>query len=273
MGTSHRITGGGGVQLHAVETGNPKGRPILFLHGISQCWLSWNRQMGSDLADDYRLVAMDLRGHGLSDRPREGYADSRLWAEDVDAAIHALSLDRPILCGSSYGPLVILDYLRHYGDDGIGGLNFVGGVTRLGTDEAVSVLTPEFLSLVPGLFATDVEESVRSLESLVRLCFVQQPPAEDLYRMLGWSVSVFPCVRQAMFSRSFDNDDLLPRIRRPVLITHGAEDAVVKPAVVDQHKAGIAHAQIQIMPNAGHAPFWDDAATFNRQLRGFAESL
>ena len=76
-----------------------------------------------------------------------------------------------------------------------------------------------------------------------------------------------------MLSRSFDNDDLLPRIRRPVLITHGAEDAVVKLAVVDQHKAGIAHAQIQIIPNAGHAPFWDDAATFNRQLRGFAESL
>ena len=157
MGKSHRITGGGGIQLHAVETGNPKGRPILFLHGLSQCWLSWSRQMSSDLADDYRLVSMDLRGHGLSDRPREGYTDSKLWAEDVNAAIHALSLDHPILCGFSYGPLVILDYLRHYGDDGIGGLNFVGGVTRLGTDEAVAVLTPAFLSLVPGFFATDVE--------------------------------------------------------------------------------------------------------------------
>ena len=144
MGKSHRITGGGGIQLHAVETGNPKGRPILFLHGLSQCWLSWSRQMSSDLADDYRLVSMDLRGHGLSDRPREGYTDSKLWAEDVNAAIHALSLDHPILCGFSYGPLVILDYLRHYGDDGIGGLNFVGGVTRLGTDEAWPSSLPRF---------------------------------------------------------------------------------------------------------------------------------
>jgi pimeloyl-ACP methyl ester carboxylesterase len=273
MAKSHRITGGAGVQLHVVETGNPDGRPVLLLHGFSQCGLSWSRQMNSDLAHDYRLVAMDLRGHGFSDRPRDGYTDSRLWAEDVHAAIRGLSLDHPILCGFSYGPLVILDYLRHYGDDAIGGVHFVGGVTRLGSDAALAVLTPAFLSLVPGLFSTDVEESVRSLEGLVRLCFFWEPPAEDLYRTLGWSLSVLPCVRQAMLSRAFDNDDLLPKIRRPVLITHGAEDAVVKPAVVEQHRAGIPHARVHIMPNAGHASFWDDAPAFNQELRKFAENL
>jgi pimeloyl-ACP methyl ester carboxylesterase len=86
-------------------------------------------------------------------------------------------------------------------------------------------------------------------------------------------VSVPPYVRQALFSRSFDNDDLLPKIRKPVLITHGADDKIVKPAAADQHKAGLAHAQIQMMANAGHAPFWDDAATFNQGLRAFCESL
>jgi non-heme chloroperoxidase len=228
--------------------------------------------MSSDLADDYRLVALDLRGHGFSDRPREGYTDSRVWAADVNAAIQALGLDHPILCGWSYGPLVILDYIRHYREDGISGINLVGAITKLGRDEAMSVLTSEFLSLVPGLFATEVEESVRSLDSLLRLCFAQ-PSAEDLYLMLGYNVSVPPYVRQALFSRSFDNDDLLPKLRKPVLITHGADDAVVKPAAVDQHKAAIAHAQIQMMANAGHACFWDDAAAFNRRLRVFAEGL
>jgi non-heme chloroperoxidase len=266
---SHRITGGGGIELHLVETGNPTGRPILFIHGVSQCWLTWSRQMNSELAEDLRLVAMDMRGHGFSDKPREGYTDSKLWADDVNAAIQALSLDHPILCGWSYGPLVILDYLRHYGEDGIGGVNFIGGVTKLGSDNAMSVLTPEFLSLVPGFFATDVEESVRSLESLLRLCFPQRLLAEELYLMLGYSVRVPPYVRQAMFSRSFDNDDLLPKIRKPVLITHGAEDAVVKPAAVDQHKAGIPHAQLH-MPKSGHAPFWDDTVAFNQRLRAFA---
>ena len=106
---------------------------------------------------------MDIRGHGLSDKPREGYTDSRLWADDVNAVIQELSLDHPLLCGWSYGPLVILDYVRHYGEEAISGLNFVGGVTKLGSDEALSVLTPEFLSLVPGFCATGVEESIRSL--------------------------------------------------------------------------------------------------------------
>jgi pimeloyl-ACP methyl ester carboxylesterase len=269
----HKITGGGGIQLHVVETGNPSGRPILFIHGFSQCWLAWERQMSSNLADNYRLIAMDIRGHGLSDKPQDGYADSRLWADDVNAVIQTLRLDRPILCGWSYGPLVILDFIRHYGDGHLSGVIFVGGVTKLGTDEAMSVLTPELLALVPGLFATDVELSVRSLESLLRLFFAQQPSAEDLYPMLGYNLSVPPYVRQALFSRSFDNDDLLPQIRKPVLITHGADDAVVKPAVVDQHKAGLAHAQIQMMANVGHAPFWEDASTFNRGLRAFCESL
>ena len=272
MMKNHKTTGGGGIQLNLVETGNARGRPILFIHGFSQCWRAWSRQLSSDLADDYRLVAMDIRGHGLSDKPREGYADSQLWADDVDAAIQTLKLDRPILCGWSYGPLVILDYLRHYGEDGISGVQFVAAITKMGSDEATSVLTPEFLGLIPGLFSTDAEESVRSLASLLRMCFFREPAAEELFLMLGYNVSVPPYVRQALFSRAFGNDDLLPRLRKPVLITHGADDAIVKPAVVDQHVAGVAHAQVQMMSNAGHAPFWDDAAAFNQRLRAFAAS-
>ena len=91
--------------------------------------------------------------------------------------------------------------------------------------------------------------------------------------MLGYNIAVPPAVRQALFSRSLDNDDLLPLLRKPALITHGAEDAVVAPAAVDQHRAGLAHAQVRVMANAGHAPFWDDAATFNQHLRAFCESL
>jgi pimeloyl-ACP methyl ester carboxylesterase len=272
MVTNHTITGGGGVQLHVVETGNPKGRSILFLHGTSQCWLTWSRQLDSDLANDYRLVAMDLRGHGLSDKPREGYIDSKPWADDVEAAITALKLDHTILCGWSYGPLIILDYLRHYGEEKIAGIHLVGALTKLGSDEAMSVLSPAFLQLVPGLFATDVEESVRTLEPFLKLCFLNELSTTDLYLMMGYNVSVPPYVRQAMFSRSFNNDVLLPKLRKPVLITHGAKDAVVKPAIVDQHKAVMTHAQLHILANAGHAAFWDDAAGFNQRLRAFRES-
>ena len=268
----HMIIGGGGIQLHAIEAGNPTGKPFLFLHGFSQSALSWIRQLSSPLAATFRLIAMDLRGHGLSGKPREGYADSQLWADDVHALIKALDLDHPILCGWSYGPLVILDYLRHYGEDRIGGVNFVGGITKLGSDEALSVLTPEFLGLVPGFFSTDAEESVKSLTSLLHLCFAAEPSPEDLYRMLGYSVSVPPYVRQALFARAFDNDDLLPRLQTPVLITHGSRDAIVRPSVIERQMSAVAGAKIERMAT-GHACFWDDPAGYNASLQEFARSL
>jgi len=267
----HKIDGGGGVQLHAAETGNPSGRPILFIHGFSQCGMSWSRQLSSDLADTFRLVTLDLRGHGLSEKPLASYGDSQMWADDVHAVIRVLDLDHPVLCGWSYGPLVILDYIRHYGEDGIRGANFIGGVTKLGSEEAASVLTPEFLGLIPGFFSSDAQESVVALASLVRMCFARKLSDEEFYLMLGFNVTVPPHVRQGLFSRSFDNDDLLPKIRKPVLITHGDADAVVSLAVIEKQMKVITNAQTQVIANAGHACFWDEPVAFNRRLRKFVE--
>jgi len=269
----HTITGGGGTRLHVVEAGDPRGPSILFLHGCSQSWLTWDRQLRSELARRYRLVALDLRGHGSSERPRDGYDDSRLWAADVEATIRELELDRPILCGWSYGPLVILDYLRHYGEELIGGIHLVDAVTKLGSEAAAAVLSAEFLAILPGLFSSDVDEAVRALESLLHLCFVREPEASDRYTMLGFGVSVPPFVRQALLTRVVDNDDLLPTIVKPVLITHGALDAIVRPEIVAHHRARLPHALVDIMLDAGHAPFWDDAERFNRRLGAFREAV
>ena len=267
------VVGGGGTRLHVVEAGEPRGRPIVFIHGVSQCWLTWSRQLNSDLASRYRLVAVDLRGHGLSDKPLDGYGDSKSWADDLAAVIEALELDHPVLCGWSYGPLVILDYLRHRGDAGVAGLAFVGGVSKLGSDDANSVISPEFLGLVPGFLAADVEESTRSLRSLLLLCLAQEPSPEHLYLMLGYNLSVPPRVRQGLLLRSIDNDDLLPKLSKPVLLVHGGEDAVVRPAVIARHSALLADARVAMMPGAGHAAFWDDAATFNELLGAFRDGL
>src|SRR5262249_13438339 len=120
--------------------------------------------------------------------------------------------------------------------------------------------------------SADAEESVRSLGSLLRLCFVGDLSAEDSYLLLGCSVSVPPYVRSALFARSFDNDDLLPRLQKPVLVTHGTQDAVVKPQVIEKQMARIPKLQTQLLPKAGHACFWDDAPGYNRCLREFVGS-
>ena len=270
---THQVTGGGGVRLGVAETGNPKGRPIVFIHGLSQSGRSWARQMDSDLAKDHRLVAMDLRGHGRSDKPRDAYGDSKAWADDVAAVLRELRLERPVLSGWSYGPLLILDYIRHYGDAALGGIQFVGGVSKLGSEAAMAVLTPEFLALAPGFFSEDAAEARSSLGQLLRLCLPRGLTEQDLGRMLEESLAVPAYVRQGMLSRAIDNDDLLPTIRVPVLLTHHVEDAIVKRAAVEAHKALVRHAQVDLVPGAGHAMFWSDAPAFNRRLREFCAAL
>ena len=74
---NHKIKGGGGTRLHVVETGNARGRPILFIHGFSQCWLAWSRQMDSDLADDTGSSRWTCAVMVSRTSLATGYADSR----------------------------------------------------------------------------------------------------------------------------------------------------------------------------------------------------
>jgi non-heme chloroperoxidase len=91
--------------------------------------------------------------------------------------------------------------------------------------------------------------------------------------MVGYNISVPPFVRQALFSRAFDNDDLLPKLGKPVLVTHGEADAIVRLSVLGQYSDRVPHAEIHIMPDAGHAPFWDDSTSFNRRLAEFCQTV
>jgi pimeloyl-ACP methyl ester carboxylesterase len=107
--TIHTVQGGGGLRLHVREWGKADGPPILFIHGLSQSHLCWAKQYQSSLAEEFRLVAYDLRGHGMSEAPLEPehYSDGALWADDVAAIIDQLRLDRPVVVGWSYGGFVI----------------------------------------------------------------------------------------------------------------------------------------------------------------------
>src|SRR4029453_19672676 len=95
---THEIRGGGGVRLHAREWGNRSGRAILFIHGWSQCDVCWTKQVSGALAEQFRIVTLDIRGHGLSEKPTEAehYGDGRIWADDVAAVIDQADLERPL---------------------------------------------------------------------------------------------------------------------------------------------------------------------------------
>jgi len=110
---------------------------------------------------------------------------------------------------------MILDYLRITVRDSIGGVNFVGGVTKLGGDEATSVLTADFLSPYRGFFSVDAEESVRSLGALLRLCFARELSSEERYLMLGIASAFLHMSVRRCFRVPLNNDASLPKLRKP----------------------------------------------------------
>jgi non-heme chloroperoxidase len=269
---SHRVRGGAGTEIYVHETGEPTARPVLFIHGFSQCRLAWDRQLHSDLERDLRLVAMDLRGHGRSGQPHDMYGDPSLWADDVDAVITGLGLEQPILCGWSYGGVVVGDYIRRYGEQAIGGVNLVGAVSRLG-ESAMPFLGPEFVATLPGMFANDVEVSASAIETFVRLSVATELAPDDLYRFIGYNSIVAPHVRQAMMSRTIDDDDVFARLTTPTLISHGLADRIVLPTMSDHLARVMSNAVMSTYPGVGHTPFWEDALRFNSELVAFASSL
>jgi non-heme chloroperoxidase len=77
--------------------------------------------------------------------------------------------------------------LRHYGEERLGGLHFVSAISKLGSDEALAVIAPEFLALMPGFFSNNVGESVPDLSNLLHMVFDKEPPVRDFYLMLGYN--------------------------------------------------------------------------------------
>jgi non-heme chloroperoxidase len=271
---SHTVIGGSGLKLNVSETGHPEGQPILFIHGFSQCRLAWNKQMNSDLTADFRLVAMDIRGHGLSEKPRDVYGDPKLWADDVDAVITALGLQKTVLCGWSYGGVILSDYVNYYGEEKIAGTVWVGAVSRLG-DALVQpgFIGPDFLACVPGFFSENVQESIDALDKLLRICFHQELSAEDFYCLLGYNAIVPPHVRQGLLSRNVNNDSIIERMRKPMLLSYGDHDRIALTSMRIHLAALAGHARLSVYPNVGHAPFWEASQRFNRELVEFCQSL
>ena len=154
MNSETLVRGGGGTEIWTGEWGNPDGPPILLIHGFMQSHLSWSAQLDSDLANDFRLIAIDNRGHGRSGKPEDpaAYQDGQNWADDIAAVMDQLELDKPVLTGWSYGGLIMLDYCQRHGCNNIAGVNFVAAAVR----RARAVAAPRFRAAAAGLRAAAV---------------------------------------------------------------------------------------------------------------------
>jgi pimeloyl-ACP methyl ester carboxylesterase len=271
--SSQTVVGGGGLHIATYASGNPSGPSIVFIHGFTGSLLSWERQLAGSLTSDFRLVAYDLRGHGASDKPLDPakYTDGTLWADDLDALIRGMHVDRPVLVGWSYGGYVIADYLRKYGDGALGGIVFVGAVTKQGTAEAASYLSDDLLALFPDVLSADVQKSIEGTRSLTRM-FAHPLQGTLWEHAFGGAMMVPPVVRVAMFSRVLDNDDVLAHVHVPTLVVQGAADQLVRTSAAAHIAATVPGAKLVVYDGVGHGVQFDAPERFNRDLAAFVQA-
>lgn len=267
----HSIVGAGGLKLSVLETGNSEGPCVLFIHGFSQSAWCWNRQLFGDLAKTHRILAIDIRGHGESDKPLEAqhYTNGDHWADDIAAVIEHASAHKVLLVGWSYGGFIICDYLRKYGEQHVSGVVFVGAATKMGSESAMAMLGNKITQHVPAFFANDTTETIRTMAQFVRDCFVVPPSTEEFYRIFGYNMLVPPAVRLGLFSRELDNDDVLSSITVPTAIVHGQADEIVLPNSGEHIKSLVAHAKVFMLENVAHCPFSEAPHAFDEVIRSF----
>ena len=259
-----------GTRLAVYEWGNPAGPEVLLVHGFAQSHLCFAPQFRSPLAERYRLVAYDQRGHGASDQPADAaaYQGSRVWANDLAAVLAAKRLVRPVLVGWSMGGRVIRQYLMTYGDTTIAGINFVASQVI----EDPSCRGPGAPKLPPE--GQTLEAEIESAIAFLDACFGRKPSEADFRTALAYNMKVPASVRRAIAGWSTPAEPTIAALRTvrvPTLITHGRADTVVLPGAVDMTVSAIPHARVSWFDECGHSPFAEDAPRFNTELMAFVE--
>ncbi len=262
----HTLTATDGSPLAVVEAGDPNGPPVLFIHGWGQCHLSWALQMASAELADARLFALDLAGHGNSTPHREqkAYGDGRQWAEDVATVIGDFALDRPILVGSSYGGLVICDYLRHFGQEKLGGLLFSGAAIRISANEPY--FGAAFKELVPRLLADPLADRLKALIVFLDLLTEKPLPRDTALQIAAYNHGVPPEVRAGLLGREADNSDVLAGSDLPTIFVHGNSDRIVLPAMSEMGASLMPQSCRILLDGVGHAPHLETPAAFEKAL-------
>lgn len=212
-----------GLRFHYLDWGG-EGPTLVLLHGLASTARIWDLT-APYLASWARVVALDQRGHGLTDKPRDGYGFDDV-SKDLEAFLEATDLGKPLLVGHSWGGCVALHYASRR-PEAVAGLALVDGGTLdvsrwpMERDEARRRLTPPDLShMAPAELRARITQRLSSwgvnsqaaVESIVA-CFYQGPDGRVQPRLPR---DLHMKVVEALLD--YRPEALYPRVRCPVLL-------------------------------------------------------
>ncbi len=257
----------GSLSLRAVRAGT--GPAVVLLHGYGESLLAWSGVFDR-LAQGADVVALDLPGFGLSDKPRTGYGDTAL-ARDVLAAMASLGIAHATLVGHSMGGAVAIAAALEAPDR-------VDGLVLL--DPAVSAGTWGFAPPAGAGGQADWMRAAIARYETLRPRFspphdpdwLAESPAAMAYTPAG--DTAYTAALEAVL-REFDFDYLTPEraraLRQAVLLIWGEYDQVVPPAVGRTLVRGLPRARLVISPRSLHRPHVERPDTVSALIAGFIE--
>lgn len=266
------------AELSYISAG--RGRAIVLIHGWSQSAEQFKYQLLA-FAERYRVVAIDLRGHGESEKVSYGYRISRL-SKDIQELIGALQLEKPHLLGHSMGCSVIWSYLDLFGSDEIDRLILVDQ-SPLHTsrshwhnqelEESGATVTCEQLNAaVRALESDEAEEFTRnSLAAMVTAAMTN----EQFEWMVQCNLRCPRSIAATLLYNQFHMDwrDQIVRIRKPTLIIGGRKSYIPWKSQVWINQS-IPGSELEIFEEAeggGHFMFIENPEKFNRRVLQFLD--
>ena len=275
------VTTKDGVNIYYKDWGPKEAQPIVFHHGWPLSADDWDNQMLFFLAEGYRVIAIDRRGHGRSDQVSEGH-DMDHYAADASAVVESLDLHNAVHVGHSTGGGQVARYVAQYGQP----------QGRVAKAVLVSAVPPLMVKTDgnPGGTPIEVFDGFRKALAANRAQFyldvasgpfygfnrdgadVSQGTIQNWWRqgMIGSAKAHYEGIKA--FSETDQTEDL-KTITVPVLVMQGDDDQVVpyKNAALLQDKL-LANSVLKIYPGFPHGMHTTHADTINADILAFIRS-
>jgi pimeloyl-ACP methyl ester carboxylesterase len=270
-----------GLSLHALEWSR-EGTLLLFLHGFGNDAHVWD-WCAPTFAPHYRVVALDHRGHGQSDRDPETRYDHETMAHDVAAAMDALGAARAVIVGHSLGGRVAMRFAGMH-PERLAGLVIVDsapeldarGTTRIRLD--VQQQDPSFASLSDYEKVLQRQYPVTKPEMLNKLAghWAQQRPDGrfelrlDPAFMRGRSGQSEEELARWSETEAKHLWSALEKLPCPALVVRGAASDVLSADVADKMADDVLkNGKLEVVARAGHSVMLDNPEAFEKALAGF----
>ena len=259
----------GGVRLAYDDRGS--GRPVLLVHGVSMSRRFFEHNPDG-LAERFRVVSVDLRGHGESPAHEGGHTVAQ-YARDLHDVIDRLGLARAVAVGWSMGTMVVWDMIRQFGAGDLAGhVNVSQGPSDLKREgwELGAFSMDELF----GLLEAAQEDFRAVMAEFVPSMFADERPADEL-RMLvdqtqALGANAATCILLDQSLRDFR--EVVGSYRLPTLYAWGRDEKLVPVAAGDWLAANTG-AELVMFERSGHCPMWEEPERFNRVVGDWIAAL